>query len=146
MHVLCNNAAELVLIQGHYVSGKIYFSLCAHWASTAGKMGVHWGEGSKDDERGGKTQARCRDNKMGLHCQSGEAINNFVTAEQERGKEWRSRSRVYERNTTKPWCNGCFILPGTNGREKWVAQHSSPDGSLLCWQAVVLMTEHHTLV
>lgn len=49
---------------------------------------IRGGAGSKEnEERGGKTQAGRRDKAKALHCRRGEAINNSVTIERERGRE-----------------------------------------------------------
>lgn len=103
---------------------------------------IRWGGGSKEnEERGGKTQEGRRDKAIALHCQSGEAINNCVTMGRERGREWRSESGVYKRNTTKPGAMGassCWALMGV--RSEWLSilcltAHSSADRPWCRWQS-----------
>lgn len=103
---------------------------------------IRWSGGSKEnEERGRKTQAGRRDKAIALHCQSGEAINNCVTMERGRGREWRSESRVYKRNTTKPGATGassCWALMAV--RSEWLSilcltAHSSADGPWCRWQS-----------
>lgn len=86
-------------------------------------------------------QAGSRDKAIALHCQSGEAINNSVTIKRERGREWRSESRVYKRNTTKPGATGassCWALMGV--RSGWLSilclmAHSSADVPWHPWRS-----------
>lgn len=94
------------------------------------------------EQRGrGKTQAGRRDKAIDLHCQSGEAINKSVTMKGERGRVWRSESRVYKRNTTKPGATGassCWPLMGV--RSGWFSTlclmaHSSCDGPWHPWRS-----------
>lgn len=116
-----------------------------------------WGWRGKENE-GGKTQASRRDKAIDLHCQSGEAINNSVTIKRETGRVWRSESRVYKRNTTKPGATGassCRALMGV--RSGWLSilcltAHSSLDGPWHPWRSAthlfnpVYTLEGHTMV
>lgn len=111
------------------------------------------GGGAKENEgRGGKTQAGRRDIAIDPHCQNGEAINNIVTMKRERGRVWRSKSRVYKRNTTKPSATGassCRALMGV--RSGWLSilcltAHSSADGPRHPWpSATHLFNRVYTL-
>lgn len=112
---------------------RFIHSVTAERASTS--MMRHTGYGER-----GKVRASGRDKAIDLHCQSEEAINKSVTIKRERGRVWRSESRVYKRNTTKPGAMGassCRALMGV--RSGWFSilclmAHSSADGPRHPWR------------
>lgn len=104
------------------------------WDTWGWREQREWGERRQ-------TQAGRGDKAKALYCRCGEAINNSVTMERERGREWRSVSRVYKRNTTKPGAPGassCWALMAV--RSGWLSilcltAHSCAAGPWHQWKS-----------